>query len=44
MMSLAGNVSEIGRVANCLGRSPASDEVCSEKTGVNAEIYEPKLP
>ena len=26
------------KVANYFGRSLASDEVCSEKTGVNAEI------
>ena len=44
MMSLAENLSEIGRVANCFGRSLASDEMCSEKTGVNAEEYMPKSP
>ena len=31
------NVSEIEKVTNHRGRSPASDEVCSEKTGFNAE-------
>ena len=31
------NVSEIARVTNYRGRSLASDEVCSEKTGVNAK-------
>ena len=36
MMSLVENVSEIGKVTNHC----ASDEVCSEKTGVNAECAE----
>ena len=31
-------MSEIEKVANHFGRSLTSDEVCSEKTGVNAEI------
>ena len=31
------NVSEIAKVTNCRGGLLASDEVCSEKTGVNAE-------
>ena len=43
-MCLVENVSEIEKVANHFGRSLASDEVCSEKTGVNAEKYVPKLP
>ena len=34
---LVENVSEIEKVANHCRRSPASDEVCSKKTGVNAE-------
>ena len=38
MMGLVENVSEIEKVTNHCGRSLASDEVCSEKTGVNAEI------
>ena len=37
MMGLVGNVSEIEKVPNHCGRSLASDEVCSEKTGVYAE-------
>ena len=37
MLGLVENVSEIDKVANHRGRSLASDEVCSEKTGVNAE-------
>ena len=37
MMCLVENVSEIGKVTNHRGMSLASDEVCSEKTGVNAE-------
>ena len=41
---LVENVSEIEKVANHFGRSLASDEVCSEKTGVNAEKYVPKSP
>ena len=43
-MCLVENVSEIEKVANHFGRSLASDEVCSEKTGVNAEKYVPKSP
>ena len=31
-------MSELQKVANHCGRSLASNEVCSEKTGVNAEI------
>ena len=38
MMGLVENVSEIDKVTNHCGRSLVSDEVCSEKTGVNAEI------
>ena len=34
---LVENVSGIAEVTNYRGRSLASDEVCSEKTGVNAE-------
>ena len=37
IICLVENVSEIEKVANHCGRSLASDEVCSEKTGVNAE-------
>ena len=37
MVGLVENVAEIAKVTNCHGRSLASDEVCSEKTGVNAE-------
>ena len=37
MESLVENVSEIAKVTNYRGKSLASDEVCSEKTGVNAE-------
>ena len=37
MVGLVENVSEIAKVTNYLGRSLASDEVCSEKAGVNAE-------
>ena len=37
MVGLVENVSEIAKVTNYRGRSPASDEVCSERTGVNAE-------
>ena len=37
MMGLVENVSEIEKVTNRCGKSLASDEVCSEKTGVNAE-------
>ena len=38
MMSLVEKVSQIEKITNHCGRSLASDEVCSEKTGVNAEI------
>ena len=38
MESLVENVSEIAKVSNFRGRSLASDEVYSEKTGVSAEI------
>ena len=41
-MCSAENVSEIEKVANRIGRSLASDEVCSEETG--AEKYVPKSP
>ena len=34
---LVENVSEIEKVANHFGRSLTSDDVCSEKTDVNAE-------
>ena len=37
MVGLVENVSEITKVTNYRGRSLASDEVCPEKTGVNAE-------
>ena len=37
MVGLVENVSETAKVTNYRGRSLASDEVCSEKTGVNAE-------
>ena len=37
MMGLIENVSEIEQVTNHCERSLASDEVCSEKTDVNAE-------
>ena len=43
-MCLVENVSEIERVANHFGRSLAGDEVCSEKTGDNAEKYVPESP
>ena len=36
-MGLVENVAEIAKVTNYHGRSLASDEVCSEKTGVSAE-------
>ena len=36
-MGLVENVSEIEKATNHSGRSLANDEVCSEKTGVNAE-------
>ena len=37
MEGLVENVSEIAEVTIYRGRSLASDEVCSEKTGVNVE-------
>ena len=37
MMGLVESVSEIAKVTNHHGRSLASDEVCSGKTGVDAE-------
>ena len=37
MVGLVESVSEIAKVTNYRGRSLASDEVYSEKTGVNAE-------
>ena len=37
MAGLVENVSEIAKVTNYRGWSLTSDEVCSEKTGVNAE-------
>ena len=37
MAGLVENVSEIAKVTNYRGRSLAIDEVCSEKTGVNAK-------
>ena len=37
MVVLVENVSETAKVTNYRRRSLASDEVCSEKTGVNAE-------
>ena len=37
IICLIENVSEIEKVANRFGRPLASDEVCSEKTGVNVE-------
>ena len=36
-MGLVENVAEIAKVTNCHERSKARDEVCSEKTDVNAE-------
>ena len=36
-MGLAENVSKIETITNHRERSLAGDEVCSEKTGVNAE-------
>ena len=38
------NESEIEKVANHCGKSPASDEVCHEKTVVNTEKQVPKSP
>ena len=38
IICLVENESEIERVANHCGKSPASDEVCREKTLVSAEI------
>ena len=35
---------EIEKVAKHYGRSLASDAVCCENTGVNAEKYVPKSP
>ena len=43
-MGLVENVSKTTKVTNYCGRSLASYEVCSEKTGVNAEKEVPKLP
>ena len=37
MMGLVEDVSEIEKVTYHFGRSLANDEVCSKKTGVNAE-------
>ena len=37
MGGLVENVAEIAKVTNYHGRSLASDEGCSEKTGVNAK-------
>ena len=37
MEGLVENVSEIAKVTIYRGRSLAGDELCSEKTGVNAE-------
>ena len=37
MVGLVENVPEIAKVTNYRGRSLASGEVCSEKTGVNAK-------
>ena len=37
IICLVENVSKIQKVANHFGRSLASDEVCSDKTGVDAE-------
>ena len=37
MVGLVENVFEIAKVTNYRERSLAGDEVCSEKTGVNAE-------
>ena len=37
IICLVENESEIEKVANHCGKSPASDEVCHEKTVVNAE-------
>ena len=40
MVGLVENVSEITiKVTNYHGKSLASDEVCSERTGINAEKY-----
>ena len=44
MTSLSEIVSKIGRVTKHLGGNLARDEVCSEKTSVNAEKYVPKSP
>ena len=40
--NMFGRVSETEKVANHCERSLASDEVCSEKTGVNAKKQVPK--
>ena len=37
MVGLVENEAEIAKVTNYHRRSLASDELCSEKTGVNAE-------
>ena len=37
MVGLVENVSEIAKVTNYRWRSLANDEVCSEKTGINAK-------
>ena len=37
MVGLVENMAELAKVTNYHGRSLASDEGCSEKTGVNAE-------
>ena len=37
MVGLVENVAEMAKVMNCYERSQARDEVCSEKTDVNAE-------
>ena len=36
-MGFVENVSEIEKITDHCGRSLASDEVCSEETGVNVE-------
>ena len=41
---LVENVSEIAKGINLDGRLLASDEVCSEKTGVTPEKCVPKSP
>ena len=37
IVCLVENVSEVAKVTNYHGKSLASDEVCSGKTGVNAK-------